>query len=197
MNKSSQFGSVFKENGKAQRRGVKLSLNIANALRERIFRGKTLYPKQGFFHVYLPSKGAVNPIKISNGTLSTWITRANVIPEIGTPLRAFLATAREEYRIEKNDKKIHMLLEEAEIKISEMLKINTKIPLTDKNGNGVIDKETGEYIYYEDAQLLNVQLNLAKFVLDRLGGFKRSNKHFKKEYPKIFSLSDLRDSKKK
>lgn len=186
---------VFKHTGKSQRSDVLLSLPIANAIKKRVLSGKTLYPKRGYFNIYFLEGGIEKTAKIKVGTITTWVTRRNVIPELGVTLRDFLNEARRQYRIDKNEQRVECLIEQAEKALSQIIDTNTRVPFRDVNGNIVIDTGSGKVVEVEDPSLLKTQMDTAKFVLERLDSIRYAKKKSIKSYSEVFSLSDLRKRK--
>ncbi len=167
MQKANKNQDVFKENGAKQRDGVNLSLPIVNALVQTVLSGRTLYPKGGL-EVGIPEgEHGIKNLKISRGTLNSWITRGNVIPETGQPLKAILDKARKDYRINNLLERGQEAVDEAEDLLKRVLNVRTKVPLRTIKGEVVKDKN-GSVVYREDPALIKTQLKAAMYITERL-----------------------------
>jgi hypothetical protein len=185
---------TYKENGTTQRKDITLSLGVANAIRNHIISGGKLFDKKGFITLSVKVENQNKPYKIKTGTLNSWISRGNVIPETGEELKQFIDKAREDYRIKMKEQRKDKIVELAERKISRTLNLRTNKPVRDRNGKKIIDEDTGEYIRKEDTKLLNTQMQVAKYALDRLDKV-NYGKQAEKEKTVVFDLASLRRAK--
>lgn len=185
---------TYKENGNVQRADITLNMNVANAIRNHIISGGKLFDKKGFITISVRENNQNKPYKIKTGTLNSWITRGNVIPETGEELKQFINKAREEYRIKMEKQRRDKIVELAERKVYRTLNLRTNKPIRNKNGKKIVDEETGEYVRKEDSKVLAVQMNTAKFALERLSKL-NYGKQAEKEQTVIFDLASLRRAK--
>jgi hypothetical protein len=158
----------IKENGSKQRNDTILNLSVAYAIRDYVFSGGKLNPKQGYFYVCVDLGSEKRPIKISVPTYYSWLRRGNIIPETGQTLKSFITEVFAEYRIEKNVNKIEQIADRAEEALFELVKLDTRVPLRNRLGQEVVDEVTGKVVMVEDANLLKVQMDTAMFILERL-----------------------------
>lgn len=181
----------IKENGSKQRNDTILNLSVAYAIRNYIFSGRKLNPKQGWFYVYVDVGNEKKPIKISVPTYYSWLRRGNIIPETGQTFKSFIAEVFAEYRIEKNVNKIEQITEMAEEALLELVKLDPRVPLRNRLGQEVIDEVTGKVVMVEDANLLKVQMDTAMFILERLDPENYGKYVYKQPKREPVSLVDL------
>lgn len=185
---------VLKQNSSRQRGDVLLTKEIAGALVQRVLSGETLFPPEGRLELITGSGEGERTFILSCNTLHAWVKRGNVIPETGNELRVVLDRAREDYRTRKREELKDKLLEDAERELNRTLNIRSNIPVRDKFGK-VMTNLDGSYVRKENANLLRIKLDTAKYVAERLDSDtwgkagKTENTHL------VFSLSDLRRAK--
>ena len=184
----------IKKNGSAQRSDINLSLTIANAIRKHILSGFNLYNKEGYIELFIPEYNNTTPIKISSGTLNSWITRGNVIPETGQELRAFINRTKEEYRLKIKEQRKDDIVDMAERKLNKILNLRTSQVIIDSQGNKVTDEHTGRFAREENTKLLAIQIKTIKYVLDRLDKISYGDL-LNDGNPVAFNLSSLRKTK--
>jgi hypothetical protein len=152
--------------GIRQRGNIALNLPIVNALVDTVLLGQTLYPKGGL-EVYVRDTNSAKLLKISHGTLNSWITRGNVISETGEPLKAVLGRAREQYRVNKEREKHLVMVQWAEKQCLRVLNLRTSQPVRNIFGH-VVKRENGSVVRRENVNLLKIKIDIAKFVLETL-----------------------------
>lgn len=202
---SSTALAIIKEDGAKQRIDVELSEAVANALVERVLQGLPLYLDEGALE--LSTEGGI--VEIPRGTMTTWVTRGNVIPETGRRLRDVLDDARiEKKRIQREERQAE-IIENGELALQELV----KIPIT--SGRMITTKyktkrgkkgEAPVYVPYgkveTDFEGVNPKLAEAKikaltFGLERLEPNRYGAKLDAKHTHMVFSLSDLRRAKER
>ena len=182
---------AIKPNGAVQRADVALTPEIARALVQRVLEGENLYPPSRELTLTIGGEET----KLSTNTLDTWCRRANVVPDSGKTLKALLDEARANYRTKKVEEQRKTLVSDTERVFKRTLNVQTNVARRDKEGNIVLDPETGQPVRYENPKILAVKLDAAKFVAERLapdvyGKVERGvHKHL------VFSLTDLRKAK--
>lgn len=187
---------TIKENGSTQRADITLNLNIANAIRNHVLSGGKTYDKQGFIEITIREDNQNIRLKIRTGTLNSWITRGNVIPETGVELKQFIDEAKEDYRIKMKEQLKDKLVQLAERKAYRALNLRSNRVVRDPQGNKMIDKDTGLYVRQEDVKLLAVQMNIAKYILDRLDKI-NFGRQSEKDTIVSFDLGGLREAKER
>lgn len=173
-----------------QRSDIALSLSIANALIEVVLSGQNLFPEGGLQVSVPDSEGELIPLKISRGTLNSWITRRNTIPETGETLHAVLERAKEEYRVKNTELQKQKLIAEAKKRLHRAIKLRTSQVVRNMFGQ-VMTREDGSVVRKENVALLKVQIDAIKFVLERLNP-EVYGKNQEKVVVNTFSLADLR-----
>lgn len=195
MGRASKILKTLKANGMKQRRDVSLSTPLINALVQRVLSGQTLYP-QGGLEVCIPEgENGSKCFKISRGTLNSWITRGNVVPETGEPLKAILDKARESYRINTLIEKEQELIRQAEEQLYRVVKARTKVPIRSITGE-VVREADGSIAYREDPQLLRSTIKAAIYILERLDP-QKWGRETKSTPDSTWSLNELRAIKDK
>lgn len=181
---------VLKKNRQLQRSDTTLNLDVVHTLVQRIFSGKTLYPKE---HYILVEKEGEEPKKVNCYTIDKWICRNNVIPETGRTLRDVLNEARAEYRQKEREKRQESMVYEAERAVERTIRLRTNLPVVGMFG--VVKDENGRIMRKENAGLLKIKMDTAEFLLERLNPEKYAKKETTENKHLIFSLSDLRKAK--
>lgn len=190
MRKQPKF---YAEPIKAKRSDFALNINIANAIIGVVMSGQDLYP-QGGLELAIPdetnAENRQKTVRISRGTLNSWITRRNVIPETGETLHAVLERAKREYRIKEiEERKVYIVNQSLKI-LSRLLKLRTNQPVRNIFGH-TIQREDGSLIRRENVPLLKLQADTVKYLLERLEP-ETFGKHPEKVQTYQFSLADLR-----
>lgn len=189
-----RLGVAIKQNGSIQRGGVLLTQEIAGALVQKVLLGETLYPSEGKLELLVEDGGEERTLILSCNTIHAWVKRGNVIPGSGNELRAVLNKAREDYRTRKREELKDKILGDAERELNRTLNIRSNIPVRDKFGK-VVTNPDGSYVRKENANLLRIKVDTAKYVTERLDPNtwgkteKTESKHL------VFSLADLRRAK--
>jgi len=185
------IGDPIKQNGVKQRKDTVLDFSIANAIRNHILSGKNIYNKNGYIKISKIVDGVEKPFKISTGTINSWITRGNVINEIGDLFKDFVNQAKEDYRLKIKEERKDKLVEMAEAKLNRIMNIRTNVAVRDKDGKKIIDEDTGKVLRRENSRLLAIQLNALKFTLERLDkvNYGKAEENSVKAH---FDLSELR-----
>lgn len=178
-----------------QRADTALTLNIANALFNSIMEGKNLYSSGDIVLTLPDSQDSTKTLKISRGTLNSWITRRNIVPETGETLHDVLVRAKEQYRVNNLENRKKKIIEEAEKKLFRVMNLRTNQPVRNMIGQ-TMKREDGSLVRKENVPLLRTQLDAAKFVLERLNP-KVYGKSPDSVVVNKFSLADLRKAKEK
>lgn len=183
--------TVYKQSGKPQRVDVLLSKEIATALSRKVRAGEPLFTSQGAVgELELILEGG-EVLAIQRNTINAWITRGNVVPETGEPLREILDKAREGFRNSQREKRQKALVDMAEQKMTRTMNLRTTVPIRNMFGQ-IVKNEDGSVARRENHNVLRIQMDTAKFVTERLDPArygkveKTENKHL------VFSLADLR-----
>lgn len=178
-----------------QRSDIALTLDIANALVELIMNGKNLY-SQDILELEVPdSEQGTKLLKISRGTLNSWLTRRNIIPDTEDTLFAVLEQAKSNYRIKKSERRKEKVIELAEQKLSRLMHLRTSQVVRNSYGQ-TIQRQDGSIVRKENVQLLKTQVDAIKFVLERLKP-EVYGRNQEKVVVNTFSLADLRREKEK
>lgn len=164
---NSYMGYLLPKKTRKQRRDIVLNIEIANAIREYILSGSKIYSKKGFIEIYTYPHNEEKALILRTSTINSWITRRNTIPEIGVSLKDYINSAKEEYRIKKENELKKILTDLARLKIKRLMKLKTSKVLRDKNGVILLD-EDGYPIKKENITLLKLQIDTAKFLFERL-----------------------------
>jgi len=187
---------VLKKNNSVQRSDTVLTQDIACSLTEMILSGRNVYDKSGIIsYININKEGEEKVVKIKVNSLRNWIRRRNIIPETGETLKDVLDIARENYRTQKEEKRRQELLGDADREIKRTLNIKTRVPVVGAFGLAK-DPDTKEIIYKEDAYLLRIKVDTAKFVKERLDPARWGNvQKVEGRHLHVFSLADLRKAK--
>lgn len=192
MRKSRQPKFYYKSNAK-KRSDFALNLSIANAIVGVVLSGQNLYPDGGL-ELTIPDvdspESRLKTVILSRGTLNSWITRRNVIPETGETLYAVLERAKRDYRIKELDERREVMQYNAEKILTRITKLRTSQLVRNMFGK-TITREDGTLVRKENVQLLKVQADTAKFLLERLKP-EVYGKNQEKVVVNTFSLADLR-----
>jgi len=184
---------IVKKNGVKQRSDLTLTKEIATTLREMVLAGESLYQKGGKINLF--SKDG-EKIALSVGTLNAWILRRNIVPGIGVSLKDYLDKTRVERRVIKMRKQQEEMWEKGQNNLEKALSMRTNLPVFNKFGQVVRD-EDGNIVRRENPNLLKIQLDAAKFVLERLNSENYGKRTKIKDKHLAFSLADFRREAKK
>lgn len=178
-----------------QRSDIALTLDIANALVGLIMNGKNLY-SQDILELEVPdAEQDIKLLKISRGTLNSWLTRRNIIPDTEDTLFAVLEQAKSNYRIKKSERRKEKVIELAEQKLSRLMHLRTSQVVRNSYGQ-TIQRQDGSIVKKENVQLLKTQVDAIKFVLERLNP-EVYGRNQEKVIVNNFSLADLRREKER
>lgn len=184
--------AVYKKDGTLQRSNITLTREIANALSQRIKSGENIFGKGKFIILKLKDEqGQEYPFEMRTGTLITWVTRGNVVPDTGEALRDILNRARREYRLTKREEEREQIGAESEKHFAEVLKLPIMKPATTMFGKPVVDME-GNQVMRPDTEVIKTKTDVAKYATERLipnvYGKVEKNEH----KVVIFDLAELR-----
>lgn len=182
---------IIKSNGRKQRENIALSLEVANAITDLILAGQKIYSKSGLEVIIKDEQGPEKTINIGAGTINSWITRGNIIPETGETLRDVINRAREQYRIDRKQESHLNMVSWAEKEIRRTMLLRTNIPVRNHLGQ-VLKHEDGSYVRKENPALLRVKVETAKFILEKLEPETYGKKDHKQNQQQKWSLAELR-----
>lgn len=178
-----------------QKSDCRLDMNVAYALMNRIKSGKTVYPNNELIPVPYKGEDGEEIIEyVSSGTIRSWCTRENVIPETGEKLKDFLEKVRKEVKLQKQEERRSEMLDNFEKAFLRTSNLRTSQPVRNMFGQLIKDHK-GNIVRKENHNLLRIKMDTAKYVTERLSPDrwgkveKTENKHL------IFSLAELRKAR--